>query len=126
VAVSGEVDEGRGASNGPEELGAQSSAVRLRASAGHSLVASALRARAAFLSASRNRLDSVAAPVSAAGGEADVAVADLADEASLRLLEKKLAHTDVDLLVNAAGLARFGPLAELDSDQSELQVLTRS
>ena len=70
----------------------------------------------------RGRLESVAAEVSAAGGAAELVVADLADEAALRALEERLARAKLDLLVNAAGLARFGQVAELERDQSELLV----
>ena len=70
----------------------------------------------------RGRLESVAAEVSAAGAAAELVVADLADEAALRALEERLARAKLDLLVNAAGLARFGQVAELERDQSELLV----
>ena len=67
----------------------------------------------------RVRLESVAAEVSATGAGVELAVGELADEAPLRALEQRLAHSELDLLVNAAGLAHFGQFAELERDQSE-------
>lgn len=68
------------------------------------------------------RLKSVAAEVAAGGADAEVVVADLTDEPSLRALEERLAQSQPDLLVNAAGLALFGPFAQLNRDQAELHV----
>ena len=70
----------------------------------------------------RIRLERAADELSAADAELDIVVADLADEASLRRLEDRLAAGELDLLVNAAGLARSGLFATLGPDDAEVQV----
>jgi short-subunit dehydrogenase len=70
----------------------------------------------------RGRLDDTAAELSAAGAGVEVVVADLSAVESLDALAPRLADLECDLLVNAAGLARFGPLAAAGPDDVELQV----
>jgi short-subunit dehydrogenase len=70
----------------------------------------------------RDRLRSLADDVSAAGGSAELAVADLSDEAALHALAQRVADAEPDLLVNAAGLARFGNFAESELERAELHV----
>jgi short-subunit dehydrogenase len=70
----------------------------------------------------RGRLEEVAADVSTAGASAELAVADLTDEGSLAALERRLVEAEPGLLVNAAGLARFGSFAGRGCEQAELHV----
>jgi short-subunit dehydrogenase len=70
----------------------------------------------------RKRLRSVADDVSAAGVSAELAVADLSDEAALHALAQRVADAEPDLLVNAAGLARFGNFAESELEHAVLHV----
>jgi short-subunit dehydrogenase len=60
--------------------------------------------------------------VSSAGAIAELAVADLGDEASLAALAQRIADARPALLVNAAGLARFGNFAESELERAELHV----
>jgi short-subunit dehydrogenase len=70
----------------------------------------------------RGRLQSLATDVSSAGAIAELAVADLGDEASLAALAERIADAGPDLLVNAAGLARYGNFAESELERAELHV----
>lgn len=68
------------------------------------------------------RLDNAATEVAAAGAAAEILAADLTDEASLTAIEDQLADWQPELLVNAAGLALFGPFTQLDGDRAQLHV----
>jgi short-subunit dehydrogenase len=70
----------------------------------------------------RPRLEALAGEVATRGTAADLALADLADETSLAALAQRIADAEPDLLVNAAGLARFGNFAESEPEQAELHV----
>jgi uncharacterized protein len=70
----------------------------------------------------RPRLEAVASDVRAAGAAAELVVADLADQASLVALVRRLEDAEPDLLVNAAGLASFGNFAESELERAELDV----
>jgi short-subunit dehydrogenase len=67
----------------------------------------------------RPRLEAVAADASAAGAVAELVIADLTDEASLAALARKVTHAAPDLLVNAAGLARFGNFSESELERAD-------
>jgi uncharacterized protein len=70
----------------------------------------------------RHRLSEVAAEISATGAGAEVVAADLADVDALEELERRLAESSCDLLVNAAGLAHHQPFVETDPDLTMRQV----
>jgi short-subunit dehydrogenase len=70
----------------------------------------------------RPRLESLAADLAVAEASAALAIADLTDEASLAALARRIADAEPDLLVNAAGLARFGNFAESELERAELHV----
>jgi short-subunit dehydrogenase len=70
----------------------------------------------------RARLEELAGDLETAGAVAEYAVADLRDEGSLAALAGRLADSKADLLVNAAGLARFGNFATSEPERAELHV----
>jgi uncharacterized protein len=78
--------------------------------------------RVVLVGRDRDRLDDVAAELSVTGAGVEVVVADLAAEDSLDALARRLAALECDVLVNAAGLACFGPFAAAGPDDVELQV----
>jgi NADP-dependent 3-hydroxy acid dehydrogenase YdfG len=65
-------------------------------------------------------LATVADGVRAAGAEAEVRTADLADEASIRALVAELPER-IDLLVHSAGVARLGRFEALSADDLDVQ-----
>ena len=73
----------------------------------------------------RERLEGLAAELRAAHGtDAEVLVADVADEEQLRAVERCLADQarPVDVLVNCAGFGTHGRFAELPADREEQQI----
>jgi len=63
------------------------------------------------------RLSALADEVSAAGGRVESLVADLSTAAGIQALLAKAAALDVELLVNNAGLATYGPFASLPPER---------
>ena len=71
----------------------------------------------------RERLEEVASELRKEhGGEVEVLPADLMDPPELRIVEKLVADTDLDLLVNNAGFGTVGPFAKLDVAKEEEQI----
>lgn len=72
----------------------------------------------------RDRLGEVAGRIAAAHGrKAEILVADLAEEADLARVERDLAaRDDIELLVNNAGIARFGQIAKAPASDSAAQI----
>ncbi len=56
------------------------------------------------------------------GGEVEVLPADLTDPPELRIVEKLVADTDLDLLVNNAGFGTVGSFARLDIAKEEEEI----
>jgi uncharacterized protein len=86
---------------------------RALASRGHPVLAVARRGE---------RLRDLAAEVKAAGGELDPLVADLADAAGVESVLARAADAEVELLVNSAGMALYGPFSSFPFER-ERQLL---
>ena len=69
----------------------------------------------------RERLEALAARLRAeTGAFVDLLVADLTDPEELLLVEERIAReTRLDLLVNNAGFAGYGPFAEIEPDVAD-------
>jgi short-subunit dehydrogenase len=69
----------------------------------------------------RERLEALATRLQAeTGATVGLLVADLTDAGQLRLVEERIAREDrLDLLVNNAGFAGYGPFAEIDRDVAD-------
>lgn len=68
----------------------------------------------------RDRLDALAAEITARGGVVDVLVADLADEGALGAVADRIAaQTSLDLLVNSAGFGLRGLFWETDLEAQQ-------
>ena len=63
------------------------------------------------------RLSALADEVSAGGGRVESLVADLSTAAGIQALLAKAAALDVELLINNAGLATYGPFASLPPER---------
>jgi len=71
----------------------------------------------------RQRLEALAQRLhSSAGTQVEVLPADLTDPTELRVVERVVGDTELDLLVNNAGFGTFGRFAELDVDREEEEV----
>lgn len=72
----------------------------------------------------RDRLEEVARRIAAVHGrEAEILVADLAEEADIAGVERDLAaRGDIELIVNNAGIARFAPIAKAPASDSAAQI----
>jgi len=72
---------------------------------------------------SRDRLEELARELRREhGGEVEVLPADLTDPPELRIVEKLVADTDLDLLVNNAGFGTVGSFAKLDVAKEEEEI----
>lgn len=84
---------------------------RRLAQRGHDLV---------LVARNKERLDALAAEITAGGRKVDVIVADLTNSAELASVEDRLRADDtIDVLVNNAGGSLFGPLNGADADALE-------
>ncbi|MBZ9905651.1 SDR family oxidoreductase [Mesorhizobium sp. BR115XR7A] len=70
----------------------------------------------------RDRLESVAREIKAAGASAEIIVADLAQSHGLDMVEQRIQAGDVSLLVNNAGFQTYMPFVDLSIDRAQEEV----
>jgi len=70
----------------------------------------------------RQKLEELRLQIEAAGGRAEILVADLATPEGLVTVERRAGGGDVTMLVNNAGFQNYGPFASIDIDVAEAQI----